>query len=381
MKKDKSENISQHGLFLTRLSTWIRLLRQNRIDPEYRKKAFYITLMVILTFPIQLLQRIIYYPSYRKVEKMGKAPLFVIGHWRSGTTHLHYIMSRDPQFGFVSNYLTFAITMCLIGRGWLNRFIALFVPRTRPQDNVRISIDTPQEEELPLANLTDCVAMHSFHFPRNQSYFRKYNLFQDIKRREKRRWKKAYREMVNITKIYVDHKRLLLKNPNNTGRMLELLEIYPDANFIFIYRNPFEVYRSTVKLFDTVFKTQFLQNISDQEIEEIIFYNYRTIMQRYLEQRKEIPQKQLIEVCYEELEKDPLGIVRQVYDRLELTGFEEAHSHMKEYLKGVKNYRKSPFKELEPRIVQRIQDEWGFAFDAWGYSRDYESYKLSQMDN
>lgn len=381
MKKDNSERISQHGLFLTRLSTWVRLLMQNRIDPEHKKKAFYITLMVLLTFPIQLLQRIIYYPSYRRVEKSGKAPLFVIGHWRSGTTHLHYIISRDPQFGFVSNYLSFAITTCLIGKGWLDKFLSLFVPRTRPQDNVKISIDTPQEEELPLANLTDCVAMHSFFFPRNQSYFRKFNLFQDVKKREKRRWKNAYREMVNISKIYVDHKRLLLKNPNNTGRMIELMELYSDADFIFIYRNPFEVYRSTVKLYDTVFKSQFLQNISDQEIENIIFHNYSTMMQRYLEQRKKIPEKNLIEVCYEDLEKEPLRVIREIYERLDLEGFEEALPLMQEYLEGVKNYLKSPFKKLEPRLVKRIQDEWGFAFDAWGYSKDYETFKLSNMNN
>ena len=28
-------------------------------------------------------------------------PLFILGHWRSGTTHLYNVMSRSPRFGFV----------------------------------------------------------------------------------------------------------------------------------------------------------------------------------------------------------------------------------------------------------------------------------------
>ncbi|WP_427846519.1 sulfotransferase [Aromatoleum aromaticum] len=33
-----------------------------------------------------------------------KPPIFVLGHWRSGTTHLHNLLSLDPQFAYPNFY-------------------------------------------------------------------------------------------------------------------------------------------------------------------------------------------------------------------------------------------------------------------------------------
>ena len=47
-------------------------------------------------------------------------------------------------------------------------------------------------------------------------------------------------------------KRVLLKSPANTGRIKEILEVYPDACFIHIHRDPYAVYQSNVKLYEKI---------------------------------------------------------------------------------------------------------------------------------
>ena len=75
---------------------------------------------------------------------------------------------------------------------------------------------------------------------------------------------------------------LFLKNPHNTSRVKELLELYPKAKFIFIHRNPYDVYHSTLHLFRKMVSSQFLQDFSEEQISERVLYAYWTTLQKYI---------------------------------------------------------------------------------------------------
>ncbi len=57
-----------------------------------------------------------------------------------------------------------------------------------------------------------------------------------------------------LRKLTVRHgseKRLVIKSPVHTARVALLLKLFPDAQFIYIHRNPYEVFQSCVNMAGT----------------------------------------------------------------------------------------------------------------------------------
>lgn len=368
MRKYKGNyEVKDHQLSISSPKTWLRLIRENTITN--RSMFWRIWLFVLLTWPFQLLQRLLFNHKIRRVDLVKQPPLFIIGHWRSGTTHLHYLMAQDIRFSYLSNYQAFLLNVVLLGRTWLKVILSPLMPDKRPQDNIKVTVDAPAEEEQPLTNITKYSGMHSFFFPKNISYHDKYNLFKGIKPVEKRRWQKHYTYLLKLISYANGERPLLLKNPHNTSRVLELLELFPQAKFVFIHRNPYEIFHSTCHLYHTMLRSQFLHAFSDEEIEERVYYNFETIMGKYLEERNLIPKKHLVEISFEELDNDPMGTIEKIYGHLSLPDIEKVRPEMERYVQSVHNYSKNKFPELETKQITTINQRWDFAFKVWGYQK------------
>lgn len=359
--------IQDHQLSISYLSVWIKLIRQNKIDNK--KMAARIWLFVLATFLFQWLQRILFHWRIKKMDIFSKPPFFILGHWRSGTTHLHYIFARDKQFAYLSNYQAFLINVSLIGRTWLKWLLSPLMPPHRPQDNIEMHVDYPAEEEQPLSNMTFRSGFQSFYFPKNISYHDKFNLFKGTKKRGIRLWKRDYIYLLKLIAFINKNGKLLLKNPHNTSRVKELLEIFPQSKFLFIHRNPYQIFHSTRHLFRKAIVTQFLQDFSEAEMDERVFYYFESTLQRYLKYRDSIPRGNLIEIGFDELENQPWPTIEKVYKELNLEGFELARPEIAKYLDSVKAYEKNSFPNLEPEIIERINRDWDFAFKEWGYEK------------
>jgi hypothetical protein len=78
--------------------------------------------------------------------------IFIIGHWRTGTTLLHELLTLDEGFTAPSTIECFAPALCL-ALGWLLRRLKFFLPANRPMDNMLLGWDQPQEDEFALMNL------------------------------------------------------------------------------------------------------------------------------------------------------------------------------------------------------------------------------------
>ena len=368
MSKPRKElEINDHQLSISYIKVWLKLLRDNKI--ENKKMAARIWFFVIFTAIFQWLQSLLFHWRIKRVDISKQPPFFILGHWRSGTTHLHYIFARDPQFGYLSNYQAFLLNVSLLGRTWLKWLLSPLMPDGRPQDNIKMSTDEPAEEEQPFSNISVRSGIHTFYFPKNITYHDKYNLFKGIKPREKRLWRKDYTYLIKLIKYINGKEKLVLKNPHNTSRVKELLEIFPESKFLFIHRNPYAVFHSTRHLFRKAISTQFLQNFSEEEIVERVFYYFSSTLQKYLSERFLIPQEHLIEISFEELETSPWATIEKVYAHLDLGGLENARPHIQKYLDSVTTYEKNQFPDLEPSIIHRINSEWDFAFKAWGYAK------------
>jgi hypothetical protein len=366
--KPKEFEVTEHQLFISSFKHWLRLKKENKIAHSKKKMARKITLFVILSAPFRWLQSILIASRLKGISFKENPPVFVIGHWRSGTTHLHYILSQDKSFVYLDSFQAFFFRVAFVSKGIMRPLLAKLMPSTRLQDNVKIDAHSPQEEEHPLTNLTEKSGMQMFFFPKNRSYFDKYNVFEGTTEKEIKDWKKVYLKMLKQISLFQGKKKqLLLKNPHNTGRVKILLQLFPNAKFIFIHRNPYEVYSSTKYLYQKAVKTQFLQEFSEKEIEERIIYCYEKSMQKYLDDKHLIPEDSLYEISFNELETQPINSLEKMYSKLNISDFNKNKTLFKTYLETVKSYKKNQLVDIPSEVKNQINTRWKFAFENWKY--------------
>ena len=84
---------------------WLRLLAHGRcaIDRSYWLLAIAITLLSLYHTLLHLLQLVLYGRRITQTQIVN-APFFVIGHWRSGTTFLHDLLSLDERHAYPTTY-------------------------------------------------------------------------------------------------------------------------------------------------------------------------------------------------------------------------------------------------------------------------------------
>lgn len=360
--------VKQHQLFISNWKLLRTLKRQNKIAPQHRKMFRKITFMTLLLAPLRWLQSLIFNRRIKKVNFDDNPPVFVLGHWRSGTTHLHYLLAQDKQFGYLENFQAFFFRVAFISKTFMKPVLNLFMPATRPQDNIKITANSPSEEEHPLTNITEKSGMQTFFFPQNISYFNKYNIFKGTSDKEKQSWKKAFHWLLqNISYYTGKEKTLLLKNPHSMGRIKVLREMYPHAKFIHIHRNPYDVFNSNIHLYNKTIKTQFLQDFSEKEIEERVLYCYETSMAKFQEDWKDVPKENGIEISYAELSNDPLATMEKIYNSIQLGDFEKVKPNLESYINKEKNYKKNSFTEIRSDLLVQINKRWKFVFDLYNY--------------
>ena len=357
----------QHPLFGISFKNWLNLLKSNKgVDRKYFAKGAFITISSIVLTPIRVISKLKYTSKINKTE-IKNPPVFIIGHWRSGTTYLHELLSQDPQFCYVSLWNTLLPNDFLIMEP-LKKFLSQFLPKQRPMDEIKVEIDGPYEEEAGIAVLNQWSFFHCLHFPRNaeEQYIKSIH-FENLNDEEKTNWKNNYLKFMKAVTFANNKKRLLLKNPANTARIPMLLELFPNAVFIHIYRNPYKVYLSTIKMRNNVLDKLGLQNASKEEIQREVIENYKRLMKSFFEQKSLIPKNNLIEIRYEELVKDPISNVKQIYSKLRLPGFETALPEMSKYLEKQKHYKTNVY-NIDKEIIEHIYNNWSFTIDLWKYT-------------
>ena len=95
-----------HGMAV---SSWLRLMlpRLHRIHPLRMPMALIVTGCSVVNSVLSLLQKLVYGRAIARTE-LDQAPIFILGHWRSGTTYLHELLVLDERFAFPTTYECFA---------------------------------------------------------------------------------------------------------------------------------------------------------------------------------------------------------------------------------------------------------------------------------
>jgi hypothetical protein len=372
MTRTTRHSNAEHPVALGSFRSWTRLLRRSGgIDRTYVPRAAFVSLTTLLTSPLRLWERARYGRRIRSTA-IHPAPVFIIGHWRSGTTHLHNLMCQDENLGSLTTFQAMAPGFCLVGEKAIKPLLAKLAKSrypTRLIDNIPLAFDAPQEDEFALANLSPYCFIHVFSFPQQaQDLFERCVLFDGLSEAARSQWIDTYLTVLRKATLGSGGKRLVVKNCAHTARIRTLLELFPDAKFIHIHRNPYHVFLSTLHMHSTVLPRSQLQEIEPDQVEACVLRFYDQLMRRFLADRSQIPAGNLVEIRFEDLEASSLAQLRQVYDGLGLPGFAAAESGFRSYLDSVAGYRKNTY-ELDGHVIAKVNRYWGFAFDQWGYDR------------
>ncbi len=363
-----------HYLFGCRLDNWIRLLAlcRFRILPEKRLQALAITLTSLLLSPVALLEAAITaIPAARKKKTM-EDPIFIIGHWRSGTSFLQNILTRDEQFSWSDPVSTDTFPYSILLRPFLNKIHKAVLDDARPMDNLKYRIDLPIEDTYAVAEISPISIIHMCALPIRYEYFVKGAFISDLSEKEHREWRRKYDYVLRKFTVTQGGRRLLLKSPDNTCRLPDLMEMYPNAQYINIHREPYVTVKSTVHMFLKQMERLQLTPTPPTDLEELVEDTIIGIFKRMYTDlfrlQKEFRPGQYVEIRYEDFEKDPESHIRRIYETLGLGGYEEALPKFREYIDSQKGYVKNKF-DISPRLREKVDRELGFYFDHYGYPR------------
>ena len=189
-------------------------------------------------------------------------PVFIIGFWRSGTTLLHSLMCQDPHAGYVTTFQAVFPNLVLTRYKWMKRIANWALPKKRPFDSYPMDMDFPQEEEFGLMSLQPKSIYKIFYFPKDYNDIYETDLyFERLSDESRKCWEKEYLNLIDRAMINTGGERYLSKNPCNIFRIRTLISLFPDARFIFIYRNPYTVVESVYRFVNAILPGSELQHL------------------------------------------------------------------------------------------------------------------------
>ncbi len=305
----------------------------------------------------------------RRIEAAHiEAPLFILGHYSSGTTHLHNLLALDPKFAAptlfqVLNPHTFRST-----ERWAAPVFDHLVVRRRYQDEMASGAGMPSEDEFATCVMTGLSPYMGWCFPGDGADYDRFLTFRDAQESEIGRWKHALTTF--LKKLTLRYGRpLVLKSPPHTARIRLLLGLFPDARFVHIHRDPYVVFRSTRHMIRAGQPLYTLREGPVQDGDDRIISVYTEMYDAYFEERALIPEGRLSDVSYENLERQPVCVIASIYESLGLSGFEDVRPRLEGYLASIAGYRKNRHGDLPEELRRRIAYEWGRSFNEWGYER------------
>lgn len=350
------------------MGQWLRLLAANRfaVWPRYWPRAAVISAWT----PWNSFFR------WRVRRRFGRAiestrvppPVFILGHWRSGTTHLHNLFAVDERFAYPNLY------QCANPHTFLatESFMARIAAPSRPDrivDAIRIGFDTPFEDEFAIGAMCTVSPYLGLVFPRRAAHYDRYLTFEGVPPRERAAWQAAFVSFLKALTVRYD-RPVVLKSPSHTGRLAMLLEMFPDAKFLHIHRHPYEVLRSTRHLMSFLIRQNMLQRFDWNALDDRIIGNYARMYDAYLAERSAVPAGQLHEIAYADLVRDPIGELERAYAALHLPDFAAARPNVEAYLETVSDYKKNRHVDLPADLRERVDREWARFFEAFEYSME-----------
>ncbi len=355
----------RHPLMGARLTTLLRALVTT--GPVARRHVGLVAVMLLSALartpfrPVEAALR----ARRRHARPPPEAPLFIIGHWRTGTTHLHSLLGCSPAFGHISPIASGLPDQVLTLGTWLRPLLERALPADRHVDRVAVTPTAPQEDEIPLANLQPLSVFHAIYFPRRfQRLIDRGVFFDGANAAEIARWAALAKQFAETIALQQQARRIVIKNPVYTARIAHLCRIWPDAQFIHIRRDPYAVFASTRHYFRAILAELALQPFDHIDIDAFVLATFSRLMAAYERERRDLPADRLIEVGYERLIRAPMPVLAEIHERLALPGWDAAAPRVAGYLETLTGYRTNRY-QISDADRAKVDAHWADAVARW----------------
>jgi len=300
-------------------------------------------------------------------QAIDPPPIFVVGHWRSGTTLLHELLALDDRFCYPTTLECFVPSHFLVSEILLHPLLHLMLPSRRPMDNMPTGVDLPQEDEFALVAMGAPTPYQRMAFPNLPPRFAQLLDMEGLSAEVEQAF------AANLTTFLKSlmlkkQKRLILKSPTHTGRIAWLAQQFPGSRFIHIARNPIEVFLSTLRLWRRLDQVQGFQipRYSDQELEEMVHRDCQRMYRAYLQGRRQLQPGQLIEIQFEQLTTDAAGVIRSIYRHLELGDSSAMEQRVSASMQGREGFQAAAY-QFPAKTARQVMQHWADYAQAFGY--------------
>ena len=357
-----------HGM---RPATWAKLLAQGgfRVDPSRVPMLIGVTATTPFNALMAGVQNVVRRADLADAKLHGP-PVFIIGHWRSGTTMLHELLVRDERFGSPTTYQCFAPHHFLVTGSLIRRFGGWLIPGRRPMDNMTAGWELPQEDEFAIMNLGLPSPYRRMAFPRQDDVDTDYLDLEGVPATDRDHWAATlHRFLANVS--VASDRPLIVKSPTHTGRVKLLAETFPGAKFVHITRDPRMLYPSTCRLWQSLDDVQGLQRITDSadtsRLHDYVIGCFRRMYDAFHRDRDAIDDGHLIDIRYEDLVADPVETIADVYHRLHLADFETARPELQRWATEEHRQYQPNTHQLDDKIEHILRQHWADYFERYGY--------------
>jgi len=265
-----------------------------------------------------------FYPNISRQEI--REPLFILGLPRTGTSVLHRLLAADPEHRAPLMWEvrspsppTPADEKRRIQRATQScNFFNWLVPTFRYVHAV--GAEVPQE----------CVSLMTPTFLSDQFdamyYVPSYRAW--FFRQDLRPAYKYHRHFLQHLQFRRGARRWMLKAPTHMFAMPALLSVYPDALFVQTHRTPVDSMASVSSLV-TILRSAFSDAVDPITVGREAIHYWSETMEKFLPERDRLADNRICDIIYDEIRREPIGAIRQIYDYFGWSLSREAEQRMR----------------------------------------------------
>src|SRR5579875_1175717 len=344
-------------LFNINLAGWRRLFAryQARLDRRLRVRA--LTTGGLFS-ALQAMQERLFAAQLNALALQD--PVFIVGHWRSGTTLLHELMALDEGLLSPTTRQCFNPHSFLLSGKSADAGTAV----VRPSGDRAVSSDSPQEEEFALLCLGCPSPYEAFIFPGAMRNIGALTDPQEFSEDCRRQWEQSLIRFLNGVSLGKAG-RLLLKSPTNTFRIAALRRLFPGAAVVQIVRNPAPVIVSTMDLWNRMWERYALgPRLDNVELRETVIDSWVAMERKLRDQMQDWRGEAFTTIKYEELTAQPYRTIERIYSELRL-GTCPSAERVSRFLADSPQLRPSP--AVDPELEAVLRKRCAEIFDRYGY--------------
>lgn len=296
------------------------------------------------------------------------APIFIVGHWRTGSTYLHQLMNLHPDLHAPTLFQVAVPGGYRVAEPFYKPVFRTLLDNHRPMDNVKMGMHEPQEEEYAWLRLLCGSPLEKVVFPTDSSFFLREPIPFVPEGKPGSEWEKVVPDWFRTLSGFTG-KRIISKNPFNSFRILWLKKVFPGAKFLHIFRHPYHVIPSSIHMWTIISRQNSLSGKKMEPSTEEISHFYNLTLQKIQDDSSHLSKNEFVTIRFEDLLKDPVAALSTLCDQWQLPVPDDFRAQVLRYSSDLRSYQNNRF-VLKKEDKQLINSHLSWFMEKMDYNQE-----------